>query len=176
MFTVYWSPCRGPREPDHRSGSGHGRVVCESTVERDRTCRRSDFHVLPISTYPGVWRTAAHPGSQPCRHSPAPPARAETLSASFRKAAEKMLPSVVAVRPVGLVGRGIPYGILRRPVFPGEPGGMPGHPGEPDRLPGGSGVVVEAARGLILTSDQTIARASGWSWFMRTDGKWKPIA
>ena len=85
---------------------------------------------------------------------------AETLSASFRKAAEKMLPSVVAVRPVGLVGRGVPYGILGRPVFPGEPGGMPGHPGEPDRLPGGSGVVVDAARGLILTSDQAIAGAS----------------
>ncbi|HMF36577.1 MAG TPA: trypsin-like peptidase domain-containing protein [Isosphaeraceae bacterium] len=85
---------------------------------------------------------------------------AETLSTSFRKAAEKMLPSVVAVRTVGLVGRGIPYDILGRPVFPGGPGGMPGNPGESDRLPGGSGVVVDAARGLILTSDQAIAGAS----------------
>ena len=42
---------------------------------------------------------------------------AETLSASFRKAAGKMLPAVVAVRPMGLVGRGVPYGILGRPVF-----------------------------------------------------------
>ncbi len=85
---------------------------------------------------------------------------AETLSASFRKAAEKMLPSVVAVRPMGLLGRGVAGGILGRPVFPGGPGGMPGDPGESDRLPGGSGVVVDAALGLILTSDQAIAGAS----------------
>jgi serine protease Do len=84
---------------------------------------------------------------------------AETLSASFRKAAEKMLPSVVAVRPIGLLGRGVP-GMLGRPVFPGGLDDMPGHPGESDRLPGGSGVVVDAARGLILTSDQAIAGAS----------------
>ena len=83
---------------------------------------------------------------------------AETLSASFRKAAEKMLPSVVAVRPIGLLGRGVP-GMLGRPVFPGGLDDMPGHPGESDRLPGGSGVVVDAARGLILTSDQAIAGA-----------------
>ena len=67
---------------------------------------------------------------------------AETLSASFRKAAEKMLPSVVAVRPIGLLGRGVPFGMLGRPVFPGGLDDMPGHPGESDRLPGGSGVVV----------------------------------
>ena len=85
---------------------------------------------------------------------------AETLSASFRKAAEKMLPSVVAVRPMGLLGRGVPFGMLGRPVFPGGLDDMPGHPGESDRLPGGSGVVVDAARGLILTSDQAIAGAS----------------
>ena len=85
---------------------------------------------------------------------------AETLSASFRKAAEKMLPSVVAVRPIGLLGRGVPFGMLGRPVFPGGLDDMPGHLGESDRLPGGSGVVVDAARGLILTSDQAIAGAS----------------
>jgi serine protease Do len=86
--------------------------------------------------------------------------QAETLSASFRKAAEKMLPAVVAVRPVGLMGRGVPSGILGRPVFPVGPVAMPGHPGESDQLWGGSGVVVDAARGLILTSDQAIAGAS----------------
>ncbi len=84
---------------------------------------------------------------------------AETLSASFRKAAEKMLPSVVAVRPEGLLGRGFPGGILGRPVLPRGPGGMPVDPVEADHLPGGSGVVVDAARGLILTSDQAIAGA-----------------
>ncbi len=82
---------------------------------------------------------------------------AESLSASFRKAAEKMLPSVVAVRPMGLLGRGIPGGILGRPLLPRAPGGMAG---EPDRLPGGSGVIVDAARGLILTSEQAIAGGS----------------
>ncbi|MGO9275175.1 MAG: hypothetical protein ACLQOO_33895, partial [Terriglobia bacterium] len=55
---------------------------------------------------------------------------AETLSASFRKAAEKVLPSVVAVRPIGLLGRGSAYGLLGRPVFPGGLNDMPGYPGE----------------------------------------------
>jgi len=85
---------------------------------------------------------------------------AEALSASFRKAAEKILPSVVAVRPMGLLGRGVPGGILGRPMLPRGPGGMPIDPGESDRLPGGSGVVVDAARGLILTSEQAIAGAA----------------
>ena len=85
--------------------------------------------------------------------------QAEGLSASFRKAAEKMLPAVVAVRPLGLVGRGAPYGILGRPVLPGWPVTMQSYPGEADQLPGGSGVVVDAARGLIVTSDQAIAGA-----------------
>jgi serine protease Do len=86
--------------------------------------------------------------------------QAESLSASFRKAAEKILPAVVAVRPIGLMARGAPYGILGRPMFPVGPGGMPVHPGESDQLPGGSGVVVDAARGLILTTDQAITGAS----------------
>src|SRR5271166_4857314 len=70
--------------------------------------------------------------------------QAESLSASFRKAAEKMLPAVVAVRPVGLVGRGAPYGILGRPVLPGWPATLQSYPGEADQLPGGSGVIVDA--------------------------------
>lgn len=86
--------------------------------------------------------------------------QSESLSGSFRKAAEKILPAVVAVRPIGLMARGAPYGILGRPMFPGGPGGMPGFPGDSDQLPGGSGVVVDAARGLILTSDQAITGAS----------------
>jgi len=85
---------------------------------------------------------------------------AESLSASFRKAAERVLPSIVAVRPSGLLGLGVPYGVPGRPVLPGELSGMPVQPGEAERQAGGSGVVVDAARGLILTSDQAISGAS----------------
>ncbi len=84
---------------------------------------------------------------------------AESLSTSFRKAAEKMLPAVVAIRPMGLMGRPVPFVIPGRPMFPGVHGGRLGRALEPDQVPGGSGVVVDAARGLILTSDQAIAGA-----------------
>ena len=56
-------------------------------------------------------------------------AEAENLSASFRKAARRVLPAVVTVRTTA----------------PSPPGG------------GGSGVVIDAARGLVLTNDHVVA-------------------
>ncbi len=85
---------------------------------------------------------------------------AETLSASFRKAAEKVLPAVVAVRPIGLVERPVAPSLFGRPLLPVWPGVLPGRVLESEPLPGGSGVVVEAARGLILTSAQAVAGAA----------------
>ncbi len=89
---------------------------------------------------------------------------AESLSASFRKAAERVLPSVVAVRPLGVLEPGLPYvppGIPR--LFPGQV--LPGlprlrrHPLELGAGSTGSGVVIDAARGLILTTEQAISGA-----------------
>ena len=82
---------------------------------------------------------------------------------SFRKAAERVLPSVVAVRPRSLAGSVFPRGPFRGPLTPenlnpGLPGVFPsrsegGHPG-------GSGLVIDANRGLVLTTRQVIGGAS----------------
>ena len=82
---------------------------------------------------------------------------AASLSTSFRKAAEKILPAVVAVRPAGVIGRVGPFGMPGRPWFPGGLGGMPGRAVDAVQQPGGSGIVIDAGRGLILTSEQAIA-------------------
>ncbi len=85
---------------------------------------------------------------------------AETLSASFRKAAEKILPAVVAVRPAGVIGRGDAVAAPWQTVFPGVPGGMPGRSGRGGStsraVPASSWMPPE---GLILTSEQAIAGA-----------------
>jgi serine protease Do len=80
---------------------------------------------------------------------------AASLSASFRKAAARVRPSVVTVRVTG-VARPIPpapgpgpdpFAVIapRAAPFPGEPGG--------------SGVVVDAAKGLVLTTDRVVSAA-----------------
>lgn len=92
------------------------------------------------------------------------PARdeAEALASRFRKAAEKVLPSVVAVRPVGVIGRPpMPPAVLPR-LFPGP--FLPGPPGVRGGLPElagttGSGLVVDSDRGLILTAERVVAGA-----------------
>jgi serine protease Do len=84
---------------------------------------------------------------------------AEVLSASFRKAAQRVQPAVVGVRA--------PEG--RRLVPPVPPGYFP--PGqvvppvvrrtvELDRELGGSGLVIDAERGHILTTDQVLQGAA----------------
>jgi serine protease Do len=103
---------------------------------------------------------------------------AEALSASFRKASRRVLPAVVTVRAVGADADdadAVPFGppgLGRRfrPPFPGDapfgPGFGPGQgpgPGRgtmPPRGPSGSGVVIDAGRGFILTNDHVVAGAS----------------
>jgi len=88
--------------------------------------------------------------------------QAESLSASFRKAAGFVAPSVVAIRPLD-------------PAYPVSPGPMaplgpirpfeaatrlPFRPGETDREPMGSGVVIDAERGLVVTNDHVLLGSS----------------
>ena len=88
--------------------------------------------------------------------------QAESLSTSFRQAAEHIAKSVVAVRPVDpsyAVAPG-PLGSLRpiRP-FGVDPRLALGN-GEPDREATGSGVVIDAARGYIVTNDHVLLGAA----------------
>lgn len=87
---------------------------------------------------------------------------AESLSASFRKAAERARSSIVAVRPgmgfgvwpqVGgpVIGNPAPVSPLPRVRFRGP---------EPLREAGGSGIVLDADRGYILTLDHLLEGAS----------------
>jgi serine protease Do len=86
---------------------------------------------------------------------------AQTLSASFRKAAEAVLPAVVAVRPLNSPGIAMPFPAPGRPMLPG-----PIVPGLPRPAPelwqqaGGSGLIVDERRGLILTCEQAAAGAT----------------
>ena len=82
---------------------------------------------------------------------------AETLSASFRKAARRVLPAVVTVRPIGVAS---PFEVLPGPRPFG--GGGPGEfgPDLPRREPGGSGVVIDADKGYVLTNDHVVQGAS----------------
>lgn len=77
---------------------------------------------------------------------------AEGLSASFRKAAEKALPAVVAIRSATpMVPTFIRPG-FRRPMLGMEMGLPPG--------PGGSGFIVDARRGLILTTASVVRESA----------------
>ncbi len=77
---------------------------------------------------------------------------AESLSASFRKAAKRVLPSVVTVRPVGPAAAVEPAD----PTIPDAFGVIvPGFPPPqivPPRERGGSGLVIDSAKGLVLTN------------------------
>jgi serine protease Do len=80
---------------------------------------------------------------------------AETLSASFRKATRRVLPAVVTVRAIG------PGGPIDRlppgPYFPGPRGFVP--EGIPRIEGGGSGVVIDADKGFVLTNDHLVQGA-----------------
>ena len=82
-------------------------------------------------------------------------AEAEGLSASFRKAARRVLPAVVTVRPLGVAN---PFEVAPGTMVspgPADPGAI-----RPPREAGGSGVVIDANRGLILTNDHVIQGAA----------------
>jgi serine protease Do len=95
---------------------------------------------------------------------------AESLSASFRKAARQVLPAVVTIRPNGprAPGPGVPpldslvprnLGIEISPLLPREQGG--------------SGVVIDASKGYILTNDHVVARGSQ-TLVILADGRQRP--
>jgi serine protease Do len=77
---------------------------------------------------------------------------AESLAVSFRKASRRVLPSVVTVRPIGVAP----------PFNAPTPLDSPGlaAPGFPPREGGGSGLVIDAARGLVVTNHHVIEGAS----------------
>ena len=88
--------------------------------------------------------------------------QAESLAASFRKAAERVAPAVVAVRPLdpsypltsapnAPIGPIRPFGAGPRLSF---------RVGEAEREPMGSGVVVDAKHGYILTNDHVLLGSS----------------
>ncbi len=85
-------------------------------------------------------------------HAQAPLPEADTLSASIRTSARKVLPAVVTVRGYGMVPPPAPLGISR-----GQFGAWVGREPPPDL--GGSGVVVDAARGLVLTNHHVVPDA-----------------
>jgi serine protease Do len=97
------------------------------------------------------------------------PTEAEALSASFRKASRKVLPAVVTVRATGAVEVDVDLRGLPIPNFVPLPGGrgfsgrfgMPGAgAGSTPADGGGSGVVIDADKGYILTNDHLVAGAS----------------
>ena len=89
---------------------------------------------------------------------------AETLSASFRKAVNKVSASVVSIRPVGVPGPILPPAILGGRFGPRPLGGVTAlRPVVPMRPAVGCGVVVDASKGLILTSERVMEGASARS-------------
>ncbi len=91
-------------------------------------------------------------------------AEAEGLSASFRKASRQVLPAVVTVRPVGTPGPNSPF--VRSP-FERDAAA------QRRQEAGGSGVVVDSARGLVLTNDHLVEGSTGLM-IVLADGRERP--
>ena len=90
--------------------------------------------------------------------------QAESLSASFRKAVDQVSASVVSIRPVGVPGPILPPAILGGRFGPRPLGGVTAlRPVVPVRPAGGCGVVVDASKGLILTSERVMEGAAARS-------------
>ena len=97
---------------------------------------------------------AASVGLLPVATSALGQSEAEGLSASFRKASRRALPAVVTVRPMGVPN---PLDAIP-PVV--DAFGRPVVPRPSPREPSGSGVVIDASRGLILTNDHVVQGAT----------------
>ena len=97
---------------------------------------RAIVAVGSICTMAGAWSNEAPAQTE-----------AESLSASFRKAAKRVLPAVVTVRPVGSPSQVAPTASVAI-----ERG--------PKREIGGSGLVIDAAKGLVLTNHHVIDGAA----------------
>jgi serine protease Do len=96
---------------------------------------------------------------------------AESLSASFRKAAQRVGPAVVGIRPID---PGRPLVTVPLPsVGPFRPGdfvprvALPG--AELEELPAGSGLLIDADRGQVVTTEQVL-RGSSQAAVVFSDG------
>ncbi|MCA1686216.1 MAG: trypsin-like peptidase domain-containing protein, partial [Planctomycetia bacterium] len=99
------------------------------------------------------------------------PKEAETLSAGFRKAARAVLPAVVTVRSTN------PRRLFLPPPqdfvpFPGRFGPDAPPPTEDE---GGSGVVIDAGKGLVLTNDHVVNDATRVVVVLH-DGRERPVS
>jgi len=124
---------------------------------------------VPISPRPLVLASLTLGILLACSNGPARgQAEAEGLSASFRKASRLVLPAVVTVRPIGIVA---PVDPPRRPFFGPE---VADRGPRPPREAGGSGVVIDAARGLVLTNDHLVEGAASLV-IVLADGRERPV-
>ncbi len=99
---------------------------------------------------------------------------AESLSASFRKAAQRVLPAVVTVRPLDRPNPfegGLPNG--RGGPFP--PGMMPPEGPPREGTGSGSGVVIDADKGYVLTNDHVVQGSSRVVVILE-DGRERPVS
>jgi len=88
---------------------------------------------------------------------------AEGLSSRFRQASKQTLPAVVTVRPLGVAS-----------PFDGGPAAIDA-PARSVRE-GGSGVVVDAGRGLVATNDHVIAGATRGVVVILGNGRERPVS
>ncbi len=89
-----------------------------------------------------AWILLASDGPAP----PGPaPTEAEGLSSSFRAASKRVLPAVVTVRSGERTVSAQPVDAFGGAIEP-----------RPAREPGGSGVIIDAAKGLVLTNDHVV--------------------
>jgi serine protease Do len=101
----------------------------------------------------------------------------DSLSASFRRAAERVTPALVGIRPIGvsrpLVTLPIP---AVGPFRPGDfiPRGMQ-RGGETEAETIGSGFVIDADRGIVVTTEGVL-RGSSQAIVMFSDGAERPVS
>jgi serine protease Do len=103
-------------------------------MPRTRSCRSAWAPIVPVLLVLGCRAALGQ-------------SEAESLSASFRAAARRVLPAVVTVRVAPAPGPAAPVGGLGPAIV--DPVGSP-------RDGGGSGVVIDAAGGLVLTNDHVV--------------------
>ncbi len=109
--------------------------------------RPASFFLLATLVFGGLERAPAFAQTE-----------AEALSTSFRNATRKVLPAVVTVRAIG--------GLRQWEPVPGAlPFGFGNRGFDPEVLPripegGGSGVIIDAAKGFVLTNDHVVQNAT----------------
>ncbi len=119
----------------------------------DRSAWRADGFVLAIVLVcVGAWAGSADAQLE-----------AEGLSSRFRQASKQTLPAVVTVRPLGVAS-----------PFDGGPATIDA-PARSVRE-GGSGVVIDAGRGLVVTNDHVIAGATRGVVVILGNGRERPVS